>query len=381
MSLNWTSPNLAPWVAPDVEAPRTKHGTIPKIEMAVWVSLGLAASLVTLRIYYHIFLGRRRLWSDDYFLIVALVFLVGNGVAIREWVPYKLEPNVTTTALPGMLLSGSLMGLFNSLALAFSKTSLSITFIRLTTGWWKSSIGLSIFIIDILFAVQAWSYWVQDCDGPPEPYRVQTSMQGCVTLESVTSLRLTVQVLSCTLDAYFTFLPWKIVRSLELKRLEKLCLAFAMSFGFASLTCGLQRIVILVRLAGQSYEHQPLYSVGGFLYNFFEPSCSIIAACMPVTRKIFMDVIRWNKNALAAEWHAARYKKRDSTSVLPMSGFQGGSASEGKSISEGTETTLVRPSTPTMPTSPLSTRTYYTPNKVVCSPVLSKKLDDLPRTT
>lgn len=85
------------------------------------------------------------------------------------------------------------MGLFNSFALAFSKTSLGITFIRLTTGWWKSSLGISIFVIDILFAVQGWSYWVQDCDGPSEPFRVQGTMEGCISFESITSLRLAVQ--------------------------------------------------------------------------------------------------------------------------------------------------------------------------------------------
>ncbi|KAI0977076.1 hypothetical protein F4678DRAFT_455223 [Xylaria arbuscula] len=381
--MNWTLDNQwqnqQPWVAPDVEAARIKHHTVPKIELAVWVVMGLAASLVVLRMYYHIFRGRRRLWSDDYFLIAALVFLIGNGIAIREWVPYKLEPNVTTTAPSGMVLSGSLMGLFNSFALALSKTSLCITFIRLTTGWWKSSLGLSIFVINILFAVQAWSYWVQDCDSPSEPYRVQTDMQGCVTFESITSFRLTVQILSCALDAYFTFLPWKIVRSLELKRFEKIGLAIAMSFGFASLTCGLERMVILIRLASETYEYQPLYSVGGFLYNFFEPGFSIIAACMPVTRKIFMDVIRWKRNTPASGWLAARYKRRDTPSVLPITGFPGRSAFESQSTSDRTDTTLVRTTTPTMPATPLSARTYCTYDKAVYPQVLSEKLDDLPR--
>ncbi len=65
---------------------------------------------------------------------------------------------------------------------------------RLTTGWWKSGLGLSIFVIDILFIVQAWSFWVQDCYGPPEPFRTQTTTtEGCLSFESITSLRLAVQ--------------------------------------------------------------------------------------------------------------------------------------------------------------------------------------------
>lgn len=70
--MNWTD-NMHPVVAPDVESPRSKPGNIAKIEVLVWFSIGLASTLVTLRIYYHIFRGRRYLWSDDYFLIAALV--------------------------------------------------------------------------------------------------------------------------------------------------------------------------------------------------------------------------------------------------------------------------------------------------------------------
>ncbi|TGJ85763.1 hypothetical protein E0Z10_g2966 [Xylaria hypoxylon] len=372
--MNWTE-NIHPVVAPDVEASRSQHGNIPKIELAVWILIGLAASLVILRIYYHVFRGRHRLWSDDYFLMAALACLIGNGIAIREWVPYKFEPNVTTTASDSMVLTGSLMGFFNSLALAFSKTSLGITFIRLTIGWWKSSLGLSIFVINILFAVQGWSYWVQDCDGPSEPFRVQNTREGCISFESIRSLRLTVQILSCALDAYFTILPWTIVRSLELKRFEKIGLGIAMSFGCASLASGLVRMVVLLRLANQNYEHQPFYAVGGYLFNYFEPGFSIVAACMPVLRKVVMDIIQWKENTSVFNWIPNRRKHPALPAVLPLSEFPGGSAFEGKSTSDKTDTTLVRPTTPT------SLRSCCTCNNAVYSTPTSEKWIGSPRTT
>ncbi|KAI0546628.1 hypothetical protein F4679DRAFT_575311 [Xylaria curta] len=357
--MNWTEP-MHPVVAPDVETSRSKHGDTPKIELAVWVVIGLASSLVALRIYYHCFRGRRHLWSDDYFLVAAHLCLICNGIAIREWVPYKFEPNVTTVASSRIILTGSLMGLFNSLALALSKTSLGITFIRLTTGWWKSSLGLSIFFIDLLFAVQGWSYWVQDCDGPSEPFRVQTTMEGCISFESIRSLRLTVQILSCALDAYFTILPWKIVRSLELKRFEKIGLAIAMSFGCASLASGLVRMVVLARLAHQPYDHQPFYAVGAYLFNYFEPGFTIVAACMPVLRKILVDTIQWKKTISAFKRISDRRKKRATPTVLPLSEFPGGLAFENKSASQETDTTLAMSMTPTKPAKPSSLNSCYT---------------------
>jgi hypothetical protein len=101
-----------------------------------------------------------------------------------------------------LIVTGSLMGLFNSFALAFSKTSLAITFMRLTTGWWKSSLGLSIFTMSILFAVQAWSYWLQDCEGPLQPFRLQTGAD-CIPFESIRDFRIAVQGLLAQLLTHF----------------------------------------------------------------------------------------------------------------------------------------------------------------------------------
>ncbi|KAI0201062.1 hypothetical protein F4808DRAFT_460265 [Astrocystis sublimbata] len=347
--MSWTDVIMHPVVAPDVETSLSKDGNTPKIESAVWVTLALAFFLVAVRTYFHLFRGRRQLWSDDYFLIAALLCLIGNGVAIREWLPYKLEPNVTTTVPPGIILSGSLMGFFNSLALAFSKTSLGITFMRLTSGWWKSSLGLSIFFIDILYVIQGWTYWIQDCDGPPEPFRLQTASEECITFESIKYYRLVVQLLSCSLDAYFTILPWKIVRRLELKRFEKIGLGIAMSFGCASLASGIVRMTILARLANQSYDHQPFYSVGGFLFNYMEPTFSIVAACIPVLRKIIKDAIQWNENIATSKffnWSPIRRKKQSLQTVLPLSEGPCNQAIEDKGILLDTDTTLFMPSTP-----------------------------------
>ncbi|KAI0401337.1 hypothetical protein F4802DRAFT_601195 [Xylaria palmicola] len=345
-STNWI-PDM-PLVAPDVEAPRIKDGNTAKMEVAVWAMIGLASSFVLIRFYYHLFRGRRRLWSDDYVLLAALLCLIGNGIAIQHWIPYKLEPNVTTDASVGLVLTGSLMGLFNSLALALSKTSLGFTFIRLTTGWWKSSLGIAVFAFNILLLVQAWSYWIQDCDGPLEPFRVQSQGQGCISFESIQSLRLSVQIFSCCLDLYFTVLPWKIVRSLELKRFERIGLTIAMSFGALSLTCGLIRLSVLTRLASEPYDHQPFYAVGGYLFNFLEPGWSIIAACIPILRKVVLDIIRWHEMSDfdVHDWIPKRLRRRGDTTILPISEDKRGSPLEEESTSQKTDTTLVVPESP-----------------------------------
>ncbi|KAI2643173.1 hypothetical protein GGS21DRAFT_2097 [Xylaria nigripes] len=349
--LNWTSVGMHPVVAPDVETSRSKNGSTMKIDLSVWVVAAVTLALVAVRIGYHLCRGRRYLWSDDYFLIAALVCVIANGVAIHEWIPDKLEPNVTTAASPHVVLVGSLMGLFNSLAMALGKTSLSISFLRLTSGWWKWSLAIWLFVMNVLFAIQAWSFWVQDCNGPAEPFRMQSKFGGCVSFESVRTFRLLVQILSCGLDVYFMVLPWKIVRPLQLKRFEKIGLGIAMSFGGASLVSGLVRLTVLLRLANQPYEHQPFYSVGGYLFNYFEPAYTINAACIPVLRKVFMDLLKWKKDNLVIRWRLFRRKKRSSNPTLPVTETtQLGSMTEVKSTSDVTDTSA----TLTMNTTPSS---------------------------
>ncbi|KAI1821843.1 hypothetical protein F4861DRAFT_551301 [Xylaria intraflava] len=341
----WSSANMQPAVAPDVEADRAKHGNTQKIDLAVWIVAGLASGLVAVRICYHVFRGRRHLWSDDYFLLAALACLIANGIAVHEWIPYKYEPNVTTPASPHLVLAGSLMGLFNSLALALSKTSLAITFMRLVTGWWKSSLGISLFVINILYAIQGWTFWVQDCYGPVEPYRIQSSSGGCLTFESISAFRLS-----------FTVLPWKIVRSLELKRFEKIGLGIAMSFGCASLASGLVRLTVLLRLVNQSEDHQPFYAVGGYLFNYFEPGYSIVAACMPVLRKVFIDIIKWKKKNSIIPWTLSRRKRGSESPTLPVVETPVNSTPEIKFLSEATDTTLATLTTITVPAAPSPTK-------------------------
>ncbi|KAI0398330.1 hypothetical protein F5Y17DRAFT_454328 [Xylariaceae sp. FL0594] len=326
---------------PDEETPRSKHHNTPRIELAVWILIALASALLTLRICYRTFRSRLRLWADDYFLVAALLCLIGNAITIAKWIPNKVLPNVTRVAPAEIVLAGSLMGLFNSFALAFGKTSLATTFVRLTTGWWQTSLLLSIFVMLILFAVQAWTYWLQDCGGPLQPLRLQHG--DCIPFESIRDYRIAVQVLSCFLDGYFTLLPWKIVRPLQLRKFEKIGLGIAMSFGCASLATGLVRLSVLARQVHESPKHQPFYSVGGYLFNFCEAGYTIVAACMPVLRKVILDLIEWKKNpdnAMLARIRNYRRKKNTTQTVLPLVATPANSNSETKSASGKTDSTV-----------------------------------------
>lgn len=82
-----------------------------------------------------------------------------------------------------------------------------------------------------------------------------------------------------------------------------------------------------------------VYAVGGYLFNFFEPSFSIVAACMPVLRKIFKDALQWKKDSPGSNWVPNRRKKGAALSVLPMTESKEDLAAESKSNSDKTDKT------------------------------------------
>ncbi|KAI1260064.1 hypothetical protein F5Y18DRAFT_442158 [Xylariaceae sp. FL1019] len=288
-----------------------------KIVMLIWIFFGITLSLVGLRICYVWMRCHRSLRADDWLLIAATVALTANGFTIREWVQYTYEPSITIAPPSNVVLVGSLLGTFNACALGLSKTSIAVTFGRLTDGWWKSVLGLATGIIDILLFIQIYTFWLQDCNGAPEPLRISNNNAVCIKFEAVQTLRSVIQLFSCIIDGYFTFLPWKIVRRLRLRKFEKIGLAVGMSFGVLSLGTGLGRIMSLCMLE-KDKSHLPLYVTGGYVFNYLEPAFTIIAACMPILRKLVADFIQWKTETKSFDWITKTFRRCRSQRTEPV---------------------------------------------------------------
>lgn len=91
-----------------------------------------------------------------------------------------------------------------------------------------------------------------------------------------------------------------------------------------------------------------VYAVGGYLYNFFEPGFTIVAACMPILRKVVKDIIQWKKDTPTSNWISTRRNKRATQTVLPLNKCPGDSAFADKNVSEKTDTTLATTTGPTV---------------------------------
>ncbi|KAI0157602.1 hypothetical protein GGR57DRAFT_510623 [Xylariaceae sp. FL1272] len=288
-----------------------------KIIAVIWIFFGITLSLLATRVCYVWMRCNRSLRADDWLLVVATACLTANGFTIREWVQYTYEPSITMAPPSNVVLVGSLLGTFNACALGLSKTSIAVTFGRLTDGWWKSILGLATGIIDILLFIQIYTFWLQDCNGVTEPLRISNENGVCIPFSAVQNLRSVVQLLSCIIDAYFTFLPWKIVRRLHLQKFEKIGLAIGMSFGVLSLGTGLGRMMSLCMLE-KDKSHLPLYVTGGYVFNYLEPAFTIVAACMPILRKLVADFLQWKTETTSFDWIGKTFRRKRSQQTEPV---------------------------------------------------------------
>lgn len=127
------------------------------------------------------------------------------------------------------------------------------------------------------------------------------------------------------------------------------------------------------------------YYVQGFLFNYLEAGFSIVAACIPVLRKVVMDMIQWKKNNPGFNWSLNRRKNRSSTTILPTTENSEKLISEGQSTATNTNTdsTLVSEGNSASDTSNMmSSTTLASPTKggkVVTSSEMNRSLVGLPR--
>ncbi|KAI0471762.1 hypothetical protein GGR56DRAFT_677638 [Xylariaceae sp. FL0804] len=270
------------------------------IARVVWIHVGVALALTALRLGYRYFgggvrkLGVAKLWWDDGCLVLAMAALIGNGVLLLRTLQYDYEldkdPPVPVYVPRSAVLNGSVLGTLNAAALAFSKTALALLLGRLTEQWpkWYAAILASTAMIDVLYVVQAWTYWASNCR---EAVLVQWYRAGarCHSPEAIIAIRIVVQVASCALDAFYTFVPWKIVHRLSLRKLDKFGIAIAMSLGIMSCATGLVRVAEIATLLARdsnSLMRRPFWEPIIAVWNFIEPADTIIAACMPVMRAV-----------------------------------------------------------------------------------------------
>ncbi|KAI1396431.1 hypothetical protein F4819DRAFT_133393 [Hypoxylon fuscum] len=271
---------------------RPLRETQGSVDAFAWLLTVIAALLLGLRFWCRS-RGNRRLWWDDHLLLVSLLLLIGDAAAFSALLNQVLDPfDYMTPSRPRVILCLSIFNIFNALAQAFGKTAIVLTFLRLTSGWWKAILCVALIVFDSILFIHVWITWVRDCKEPEfQGYRFPGQ---CVDSNPVWVIGVMVPVLSILLDLFLTLLPWKIVKNLRLELVDKLGLAMMMSTGVIATVACLERLYLWIALYRVPAAEHLTYHTKLLLWNFIEPVLSVIAACIPMLRALRKDVIRWN---------------------------------------------------------------------------------------
>ncbi|KAH9905062.1 hypothetical protein F4778DRAFT_780217 [Xylariomycetidae sp. FL2044] len=273
--------------SPNATASPATQTKFSHVENTLYGLTTVAILLVALRVWARSN-TRRGVWADDYYLMVALFFVLSDGVLLvllLKWAALK-DPWVDST----LVTITSIMGTSNSLAQAFSKTSLAVTYMQFIEGTFKVYLWCLTIGMDILLFAQVWTYWVRMCQ---QQNRQPDRLPGhCTRYAPVRDFYVAVQVVSFIVDVVLTYLPWHMVwgKNLGLKRLEKFGMALAMSIGVCASIAGLYRIVLWLRTQVYAGTEDVMSDI--YVWNFAEPAITVIAACVPILRTLVYRLIR-----------------------------------------------------------------------------------------
>ncbi|KAK4156797.1 putative integral membrane protein [Chaetomidium leptoderma] len=254
------------------------------IVSVLWTMITLSGLFVGLRLYSKL-TRIRRLWWDDYFIIVAWILLLVScststantrlGFGLHDYqVPLE---NLVTFGI-----QSNISGFASVIAVACSKTSFAITLLRLTDGWMKWFIIGLIVILNITQYTSAVFFWVS-CNPPAKTWNPMLPGE-CWPVSFTINFSLFVGSCSAFCDFSLALLPWRLLLRFNMYNREKIGVAIAMSMGiFAGISCIVKMTTIPILRDGDfSYNSLPLV-----LWGFIEPSLTIIAASLPMMRHLF----------------------------------------------------------------------------------------------
>ncbi|KAK3316523.1 hypothetical protein B0H66DRAFT_297192 [Apodospora peruviana] len=254
-----------------------------KVIASIWVMASISTIFLSLRLYCRAS-NVGKLWWDDFLLIVGWIFLIVS-VGLQTEI-FRLGYLVTS-------LAGGMIGPLNlssdscmKLALAFVKTSFALTVLRIAIGWPRYVIYVAAFIMNVTMVVHAVLVWRANCE-----VQQDYTFQSCWSSESGIWMNMVGSIISAITDFILALVPLHIIMGLQMKRVEKIGVAVAMSIGIFAGAVSIVKAVEshgVVKVKGPAFSHR-LANLS--LWIHAEPNAAIVASSIPVLRILFRDVV------------------------------------------------------------------------------------------
>lgn len=232
-----------PVMTPEMLAALPHDNMGPALLATIWTLIAISGIFLALRVYCRLSRARS-LWWDDSILIASWFCILVTDI-ITTWLVLNVNWGVHSwdfdfvNNMPKMLLPLVVRGTFSITALAWSKTAFAITLLRLTDGWTKKIVWFLIVTINLFLGLSAMLPWLS-CT-PLKGAWSSVPNTKCWDKSVMLNINLFSGAWSAAADVALALLPWSFLRSLQMKKKEKVGAGVAMSMGILYVSAYLSR--------------------------------------------------------------------------------------------------------------------------------------------
>ncbi|KAF1990206.1 hypothetical protein K402DRAFT_369989 [Aulographum hederae CBS 113979] len=246
---------------------------------------------VILRFWTRIKVVRSVGWDDWVTLMSVLTFYVqtASQIVIRVQTDGK-----TAFPLDALLMTVNMIivsEVFYLATITLLKIALGIFFLRILIKPWQRTTIYCVMAISTIFGVAMICFASFLCGYVPNPetYLTRKLAGKCVSDESQLGMMYTHGVISAVTDWIYALLPMLMLRDSQLRRREKITVAFIILLGVIGSVASLVRFAYIHDLTASFIDYFPSVVMIGIWSNI-EPGLGITASCLATLRPLFR---RW----------------------------------------------------------------------------------------
>ncbi|KAK3312834.1 hypothetical protein B0H66DRAFT_568975 [Apodospora peruviana] len=251
--------------------------------IAIWILIGTSAVFLFVRLWCRHYAAK--LWWDDLLLTISWILLLVAGVLISWLIAVGPTTDRSTGAQKRFFfqLQNTLI-LLTTIATSWTKVAFAITLMRLARHkvqrWF---LWLIMVTANLILITGITSTLIPACNDPRARFRPVHKV--CWELKTLQSLGGATILYGGVIDILLALFPWLILRHTQLETREKIGLTMAMSLG------ALTGVIVILRtfygLVQGDYNFDFMIFIS--IFNFLEPSVTIIAQAIPMFRVLFVN--------------------------------------------------------------------------------------------
>ncbi|KAI6357959.1 hypothetical protein MCOR25_007471 [Pyricularia grisea] len=262
----------------------------PKAERVSWTLMAFTTIFLLLRLYCK-WKKSKSLWWDDWLLILAYMMYIVAAAVFSANVNHGMGLHVCELAVtrPQEISTVALLSLVDGavsiMATIWSKTSFAFTLLRIAEKkWLKITLWTIIVILNVSMSISAVLTIVQ-CSPVQKSWDI--FIDGYCWREAFSSYSVASAVYSGFTDIALALLPWTIILNLQMKLVEKIGIAVAMSAGIIAGAASFVKASHIPELLQGDFSYVGYYLA---VWSAAEVALTIMAACVPVLRVLVRDV-------------------------------------------------------------------------------------------